>query len=191
MGAFSLKLFWEDIWQQLRCNKRQTWLCVLCAVVGIILGIVLFNTANYNWWYCNRYDFAIMLLCGGFFKVFFHFLLTATVFCLFLCLLGMWHWTPFLCYPLIVIISIYFGANCCAIFTAAGVIGILYLLCVLLVSQIVNTLCCFLTLCLPTCRRTFSESYFAMRGVCALQVASVVVRVLLLFLFARLFSAAI
>ena len=184
MGAYSLKLYFEDVWQLLRCNKRRVFLCVFFALLGIVFGVVLFNTANYNWWYCNRYEFANMLLYGGFFQIFCSFLISAALCNLLLCLFSMCHWTPILCYPLIVVFSLYFGANCAAIFTCVGLVGILYAV-LLAVGQTVNLLCCFFVLCVPNCRRTFREAFCATKSIFIWQLVSIIFRIAVLFLLLR------
>ena len=185
MRCFSIKMYFEDIGLQLRCNKRRALFCVLCAVVGIVLGVVLFNTANYNWWYCNRYDFACKLVFGGFFEIFFAFLMAAAVYSLLLIVFSLCSLTRLLCYPLLVFVSLYFSANCAAIFACVGMVGIIYVIFALAFGQIVSMLCCFLTLCQEPCRRSFREVICDLKGILLLQVVSVILRVAVIFALLR------
>lgn len=191
MVAFSLKLYFEDILQQLRCNKRRLLVCILCVVLGIVLGIVLYNASNCNWWYCNRYNYVYKILYGGFFEVLCSFVIGAVACGFWLCLFSLWRWTHFLCFPLLLVSSLYFGAHCCAIFSCAGMLGILHLILVLAVGQVVNMLCCFLTICTPPCRRTFKEAFHDLKSILLLLLASVILRIIVIFLLLRFLSSAV
>lgn len=191
MCAFSLKLYFQDVAEQLRCCKRKLFFCILCVIAGTVTGIVLFKVANCNFWYCNRCDFACKLVGGGFFEIFCAFLISAALCSVLLCLFCWWQWARFLCYVLLTVISLYFGANCAAIFSCAGMLGALYFLLVLCVGQIVNMLCCFLAVCLPHCRRTFREAVCDLFGIFLMQLVCAVIKVLIIFLLLRLITSAV
>lgn len=191
MSAFSLRFFFDDIWQQLRTNKRRVLLCCLVTVAGVALGVVLFGTSQMGWWYANRCNFVFKLLYGGFFEVLVSCVVSATVISLLLCLCSVWQWTRFLCYPILVIVSMYFGAHCCAICSCAGFLGVLYLVFFLLTEQLLNMLCCFCVVNNCACRNTFREAVRECRIILILQIAGILAKMLIIFLLLRLLTASI
>ncbi len=186
MGAFSnLKYGAQDVWQQLRVNKTRVVLCCVCAVGGIGLGIALFYLSYGNWWYCNRCEFAQSLWCSGFGGILAKFLFASLLVCASLWCVTLWKWSKNFCYLVLLIASLYCGANCCAFFVLMGGWGVLYVLLVLLVEQLINMLCCFLTSCICACRRTVKEAFRECKGIFILQGCCVLLKLLLVFLILR------
>ncbi len=190
MGVI-VKHFFEDISTQLRSCKRKLIVCCAIAVLGTILGIVLFRISNYNWWYCNRYMFVEKLVYGGFFAIFLAYLLYAAAVSILLCLSLIANWTNFLCYVILLAISVYFGANCCAVFACAGaLLGALYLI-LLIAEQAINMLCCFLASCNCSCKRTFGEAFSDNKNIIILQFLSIFAKLLIIFALLRTITALI
>lgn len=190
MDAFSLRLCVEDVWQQLRCDKRRTLCCCVVALLGTVLGIVLYNVCNYNWWVVNRCDFVYKLVYGGFFGIFVDYLLCGAVVCSLLCCVSLWHWTQYLRYVVLFAISLYFGANCCAICACSGFLGVLYVILLLAVEQAINTLSCFLSP-IACCTRKFKEVVCDFKIVFFLQIASILAKMFIIFALLRTITALI
>ena len=181
----------QDLAQDFRAHKWKLVLCCVFAVAGVIVGVTLFHVSQYNWWYCNRYDYACKLLYGGFFAVLLAFLLAAVVMTALLCLFSAWRQTKFLCYLLVFLSGLYFGANIAAVFVCVGVLAILYGVFLVVLELAVNTLCCFLAAIDDCCNYTFKQVIYNCKGLIILQFAAVVVKILLFFVLLRPISALI
>ena len=187
----SIKRFFEDISAAFFNCKRKVILCCAVSVVGMVLGIVFFKISNYNWWYCNRYLFVEKLVYGSFFAIFLSYLLCAAVVCALLCVSLLTSWTQVFCLVTLFFVSLYFGANCCAVFECAGaLLGVLYLL-LLLAEQALNMLCCFLTLCNCPCKRALNEAIWDNKTALIVQIAAILVKLAIIFVLLRLITALI
>lgn len=187
----SLKRFFEDISAAFFNCKRKLILCCAVAAAGMVLGIVFFKISNYNWWYCNRYMFAEKLVYGSFFAIFLSYLLCAAVVCVLLCASLLASWTQAICLATLFFVSLYFGANCCAVFACAGaLLGVLYLS-VLLYEQALNILCCFLTLCNCPCKRSLNEAICDNKLALTVQIAAIFAKLIIIFVLLRLITALI
>lgn len=190
MGAF-LKYFFEDIADTFRNNRFKACLCVATALAGTILGVVFFRISNYNWWYCNRCDFVRKLVYGGFFTILLTYLLWGAALCALLCLSLFSDWTGVFCHVALFFASLYFGANCCALVECAGIVlGFFYIL-LLIVEQAFNMLCCFLTSCNISCKRTLQEAISDNKISLSLQFVAVFVKIIIIFLLLRTITALI
>ena len=191
MGAFSIKRCWDDLWQSLRTHKSKAVLCCVFALLGVILGITLFCISNYNWWYFNRYNYACKLLYGGFFAVLLAFVLAAAVYSALLCLCSAWRQTRFLCYFVMALAALYFGANLAAMFQCVGFLAVLYGLFLLLLELVPDVLCCFFLVSDNCCNNTFKQTLFNCRPVLIIQFAAALLKLLIIFILLRPLSALI
>lgn len=190
MSAFCVRHFWEDVTSQLRNCKRKVAACCVAALLGLVLGIVLFGI-NYNRWYCNRCWFVEKLVYGGFFTILLCYLSCAALVSFLLCACLLTPWTHYLCYATLFVVSVYFGANCRAVFACAGALfGALYLV-VLIFEQAANMLCCFLAVCNCACKRTLFEAFFDAKPVVFLQFCAVIAKILIIFVPLRIITAVI
>lgn len=191
MSAFCVRHFWEDVTSQLTNCKRKVAVCCVVALLGMVLGIVMFSLSNYNWWYCNRYLFVEKLVYGGFFTVFLRYLLCAALLSVLLCACLLQPFAHPFCYATLFVTSVYFGANCCAIFACAGaLLGALYLV-VLVFEQAANMLCCFLAACNCACKRTFIEAFRDAKHAVILQFLAIIAKILIIFVLLRIITALI
>lgn len=191
MGAFSFRRCGEDLLQQFRTHKTKLLLTCVFTLAGVILGVTLFCISQYNWWYCNRYDYATKLLYGGFFAVLLSFLLAATVMTVLCCLFSAWRQTKFLCYLLAFVAALYFGANLAAIFACVGFLGVLYGVFLLVLELAVNALCCFWVVTDRGCNYTFKQTVLNCRPIIIVQFSAALIKLLLFFLLLRPISALI
>ncbi len=185
MNVFSIKIFFQDIWQNLRCNKSKTIICCVVAVVGTVLGVVLYKVSAYSWWAVNRCEYAYKIVYGGFFSILVGYLLYTIIISLLLCCLTLWCWVDVSCYAILLVISIYFGANCCAICSCYGVLGVFYILFVLLLEQLINMICCLETINIGICRQTFRSAIINLKKVLILQVLSIFIKIFMIFAILR------
>lgn len=191
MGAFSLRRWCEDVWQSLRTHKTKSILCSVFALLGVILGVTLFCISNYNWWYCNRYNYACKLLYGGFFAVLLAFVLAAVVYSALLCLFSVWRQTRFLCYFALTLSALYFGANVAATFQCVGFLAVLYGIFLLVLELAANALCCFFVVSDNCCNNTFKQTLCNCRPIIVVQFAAALLKLLIIFILLRPLSALI
>ena len=185
-----IKRYFEDLWAKICHCKWKALLCVLIAVVGVVVGIVLCKAFEYSWWHYNRLAFAETLFAGGF-SVFFLFFICALAYYICIVLSNMFIATRFLSYVLIFVSGFYCGANTFACIEAWSVWGVLFTVLVALPEILACTTASFLAVCeYPACRR-FKESWCDFRPSLLVLAIGLFVRLITFFVILKLLTAVI
>ena len=164
--------------------------CVAVATVGVTVGVVLFNTFNYSWWYYNRCAFAETLFAGGF-SLFFFFLAASLAYYACIVLSNLIPQTRFLNYALLFVAGFYCGANTAACVVCWSVWGVFFAILVALPEIVTYTLATFLTACqYPACRR-LKESWCDFQQSLLMLAIGFVVRIITFFVILKLLTAVI
>lgn len=190
MDAFSLDLFARDLLQRLRTERNKVFVCAVAAVLGIVLGIVAYNVTQCSWWGANRCNYAYKLLYGGFFTLLLSYVLCACAISLVLCC-SSWRNIQWLCVVTMFVVSIYFGANCCAVCVYSGFLGVLYVLLVLLPEEFINWLSCFFAFSEPCCGGSFRMGLQNVKLSIFVQIFGIFVKILIIFALLRTLTALI
>jgi len=188
MKIFCCTNFFDDILNKLRAYKWRAVFCAVLSIIGIVLGVVLFNAAEYDWWYMNRCSFADRIFNGGF-SLFFYFFFTSAVYFLLLVLCGMRRFTQFICLIILTVYSLYCGANAAAVIVCYKVYGILFVILVVTVEAAGYFLACFLCMCECACQKTFKESCRDLRGVFCVVLLNFLVKIICFFVVLRILTA--
>lgn len=180
--------FAEDIVNKLRACKWKAVLCAVLSVVGLVLGIVLFRLANYNWWYTNRCDYAQTLVYGNFgaaisFVIQYAVLFTITLIC------NMYPPVRFLLYVEYFVFMLYCGANIAALIVCFGILGVLYTILVAIAEVVAVYLIFFLCACECACRRTFKEAFCDMKYALYMFICLLIAKIICIFVVLRLITA--
>ncbi len=191
MDALSFGVFVGDVSQRFRTERKKVFCCAFAALIGTVLGLVAYNVSQYSWWGVNRCDYAYKLLYGGFFALFVAYLLCALVVCVVLCCSACIKNSQWLCVGTIVVFSIYFGANCCAVCSYSSFLGVLYALFLLLTEQAINWFCCFWACTEFGCADSFKQGFQIVKLPVYWQIASVFVKLLIVFVLLRTLTALI
>lgn len=158
MGIFRvIKYRVEDIWNKLCNHWLKTLLCVLVAIAGVTVGVVMLNSFGYNWWCMNRYHYADRLFEGGFALLI---LFAASILLFYFCLVGcnIHPATRYLSFVVLFVACFYCGANTAAAIASWSLWGVLFAIFVTLVQVVGYLLCCALSLCEAPICRTFKET---------------------------------
>ena len=191
MGCFRyLKLNCIDIWDKICNNKWRSLLLALCSVVGVVIGVVLFNVSKDGWWYCNRVDYAERLFNGGF-SLFLFFLLWTSVFYLCLLFCNIIPATKFLNCVLQIVVCLYVGANTAATIVCFSVWGVLFCIFVSVEEVVFYYVACLIAFCEPSPCRTFRETFCDLRQCAAILTAAFIVKIVGFFVILRLLTAII
>lgn len=181
-----------NIFYDLKCRLCACkWRAIFCGIIcllGIVLGAVLFNISQYNWWYSNRCSFAEQLVNGGF-GVLLSFAISSAILFLLLTLCSMSFGTHFLVYFVLATFSFYCGANSAAIIICYGVFGIIYVLLVATIEIIGLFVVCFLCICEKSCRRTFCEAFRDLKPCLFVILITLLAKIISFFVILRLITA--
>ena len=191
MGIFCrIKRYFEDLWAKL-CERRwQALFCVAVAVLGVTVGVILFKTFSYSWWYCNRCAFAETLFAGGF-SLFFYFLVGSLAYFLCIVLCNLVPQTRFLNYLLLFVAGFYCGANTAACIECWSVWGVFFAILVALPEIVAYTLASFLAACeYPACRR-FKESWCDFQPCLLVLAVGLAIRIITFFVILKILTAVI
>lgn len=174
----------------MRNHKWRALICALCAVVGIVIGVVLFNIGKYGWWYENRVTYAEKLFNGGF-SLFFLFLLGTVLFYICLVLCNVYPQTKFLNCILLTVSCLYVGANTVATITCWSVWGVLFCIFVSVEEVIFYFLTCLVCFCEPESCRSIRETFCDLRQCLAILAVAFVFKIIGFFVILRLITAVI
>lgn len=191
MNVFSVRLFAQESWQRLRWEKLKLLVCCICVAGGTVLGMVLFNATQCEWWGTNRFDYAFKLMHGGLFALFVSYAFCLVLISLPLSLCFVWQWAWFVPYVVAFGTAIYFGANCCAVVIYDGFLGVLYVVFVLLVELASNAFCCFWAATDCCCCGCFLPLSRQAKEVMAMQIVAVFVKLFVNFVLLRGITALI
>lgn len=191
MNVFSVGQFAQEAWQRLRLEKIKLFACCLCVAVGTVLGIVLFNATQCQWWGTNRFDYAFKLMHGGFFALLVSYLVCVVLVSAPLSLCFAWQWASFVPYVVAFVAALYFGANCGAVLVYDGFLGVLYVIFVLLVELATNAFCCFWAATDCCCNGCFWPLSRQAKEVVAMQIVTVFVKLFVNFVLLRGITALI
>ena len=191
MDCFRLaKNFFEDIWRKLCDNKWKTLVCTVVAVVGVAVGIALFQAFKYGWWYCNRCNFADKLFDGSFALIF----LFAGCYAIFyLCIVfsNLIPQTRFLCYVALFVACLYCGATAAAVIACYAVWGVVYVIVVTIVEVSSYFVACLVACCeWPSCR-TVNEAFCDFSQTLQVLCVAFVAKLLGFFVILQLITAVI
>lgn len=190
MDALSFNLLAQDVSVRFRTERPKVLLCAFVAVCGIVLGIVAYNLAQYSWWGTNRCDYAYKLLYGGFFAMLLSYVLCAAVISFALCCSAWWN-ARWLCVVVAFAVSFYFGANCCAVCAYSGFLGVLYAVLLLLAEEAINLLTCFWVFSEFCCCGNLRQAFQCVKLPIFLQIASIFVKLFIIFALLRTLTALI
>lgn len=185
-----LRLTFLDIWEKICIYKWKTLICVLSAIAGIVVGVVLFNVGKYGWWYNNRISYAEKLFYGGF-SLFFGFLLWNVV--LYLCIIfsNIIPATNFLNCVILFVSCLYASANTAAAIVCWNVWGVLFCILVTVVEIVGNYLTCFVAFCEPTTCRTLRETFCDFKQCATILCVAFIVKFLSFFVILRVITTVI
>ncbi len=175
----------------MRLEKLKLLVCCLCVAVGTVLGIVLFNATQCQWWGTNRFDYAFKLMHGGFFALLVSYAACVALVAAPLSLGFAWQWAWFVPYVVAFVTAIYFGANCGAVLVYDGFLGALYVIFVLLVELAANAFCCFWAATDCCCSGSFWPLSRQAKEVVAMQIVAVFVKLFVNFVLLRGITALI
>ena len=191
MGCFRyLRTNCIDIWEIMRCHRWRSLICALSAIVGIVIGVVLFNVSKYGWWYGNRIAYAERLFNGGF-SLFFIFLLWTAIFYLCLVFSNIYPVTKFLNCVVLFVSCLYVGANAIATIVCWSVWGVLFCIFVALEEVIFHFLACLVAFSEPSSCRTVREAFCDFRPCLRILFIAFVVKIVGYFVILRLITAVI
>lgn len=185
-----MKLCCEDIWQQACNHKWKTLVCLLVAVVGTAVGVVLLNVFKYTWWYFNRCEYATKLFDGGF-GLFFSFLIWTTIFYFVLICCNLLPQTKYFVFLPLFVAALYCGANTAAAIECWSVWGILFAILVTsveLCGYFIAVVCCC---SLPATCRTFRESFCDARLSLKVLLAAFLIKNIMFFAILRILTSII
>lgn len=180
--------FFEDIFNKLRAYKWKAIFCAITAIVGLILGIVLFNLADYNWWYSNRCNYVQTLVCGNL-GTLISFIIIYSIFFVILLVCNMYPLVRFLIYIEYLIFMLYCGANIAALIVCFGILGALYIIIVAIMEIIGIYFVFFICACECACQRSFKESFFDLKCALYLLIGVLVIKIMCIFIILRLITA--
>ncbi len=185
----SLSRFFSELWQDVcQTIKRRPLLSLALtafAIVGCIIGFVVFNLSKAYWWQCNRLDYASSLLYGGFFSVMMSFVCSGV--CLFFVVVLAYRFVPCrgMCWLGALLSGMYFGGVLLALFKTSMIMAILYCVCVLSVQLVVGVISMILGCCGERCH-TFAEAFCQSKTVGYVIGLSVLAQIIIVFLFLRI-----
>lgn len=169
----------------LRHNLWRAIVLCVCAVVGVVLGVVLFGLPSATWWQYNRMEFACTLLNGGFFKILFAALLPCLLVALVAVLGCMQYFLRAAVYVTSVLCGVYCGALVCALANYSFVAGVLYGLLYCLVQCLSELGLLFWCVVQPDCSQTFAEALCSCKKPLVAYFCLFLVKILLIFVLLR------
>lgn len=190
MDALFFNVLARDAVLRLKTERSKVWLCIVFAVIGTVLGVVAYSVSQYTWWGGNRCDYAYKLMYGGFFAVLLSYALCGAGISFALCCFAKWNvrWLNLL---LVFVVSLYFGANCCAVCYYSGLLGVLYAVFLLLSEEIINLFCCFFAFSERCCGSTFLQAFRDVKVPIFLQIGGILVKMFVIFALLRTLTALI
>ena len=167
-----------------RHGFRAVALCA-CAVVGIVLGVVLYRLPTAYWWQNNRWNFACKLLYDGFGSVLFALLLPSVLVCFAAVVASLRSYLSAICYVTALLVGIYTAAIVCAIATMSVVSCVLYTLLFLSVELVGHLLLHIFVACDDPCDRTFAEAVCGLKILLIAYLVLFIAKILLIFVVLR------
>jgi len=180
----------NDIGCKIRAYKWKFIFCVVSSLIGFALGIVLFCTSKYGWWYYNRCDFASKIVNEGF-SVLISFIVSCALIYLLFVLCNMLRQTHYLSFLINLIFCLYSGATLSAIFVYSVMWGVLYALFVTIEWLFVMCLSCFVCICEKPYCRNFCESVRDLKQLAFVLIAGVLYKIIALFVILKTLTALI
>ncbi len=173
-------------------HKKKLILCAALFAAGIIVGCVIYGGVMGSWWYYNRYDYVIIVIDrGGFFTVFFRFLLNAVLLAALITVLCFGNFLRFLKYALIFFCGMYLGMYIRIALSVFALRGVFYIVFLFLIEQALNVFGLFLSMCEEISCPSFSDTLSASRCSYAVLTAGIVLKTLIVFVLLRLLTALI
>lgn len=182
-----VKYSFQEIACKVRACKWKFILCVALSLAGFILGITLFCTCGYGWWYYNRCNFACKITEAGF-SVLLTFIATAAIIYVLLILCCMLRQTQWLVYLVNLLACFYCGATLAAIFVYSTMWGILYAIFVMIWWVAAICLSCFVCVCEPHICRSFCESVNDMKLAGFVLAVGLIYKIVALFVILKILT---
>ncbi len=177
----------QEIACRLRMYRWKLILCIAVSLAGFVLGIALFCTCGYGWWYYNRCNFACKITEAGF-SVLLTFIIAAAVIYVLLTLCSMLRQTHFLAYLVNLLACFYCGATLAAIFVYSTVWGILYAVFVAVLWLATICLSCFVCISELHINRCFGEAVSDMKLTAFVLTAGVIYKIIALFVILKILT---
>lgn len=191
MGIFRLiKIQFEDTWQKICSHWLKTLTCIVVALSGVIVGVVLFNIAPYSWWYFNRYTYAEGLFNGGF-ALLLSFVVSALFFYFCIVLCNLVPFTRYLSQIVLFVACLYCGANTAAAVVCWSLWGVMFAIFATFIEVVGYCLCCAVSLCeYPACR-TLKEAFCELKICFWVLILALMLKIVGFFVILKILTAII